>query len=227
MRREVEEKGQKRRAEVTMGGRHPVRFSFFCIHKAGRLLPFGFCRLNLVCFGGCSGSASPKKASSSLKRTDSSTSSDKPSSSRPVAPLPKANPPPTSSSSKAPPKLKPEPNFVKRTSAAPASPSPPPTSGKEEVNPALPTIVLPYPAKPRTHAGDKAANAGTGENLRDKSVELIYNSLAGDSRAGALLPFYRTPCWRKPSNPACELKFFVTIVSDPRQTGVSCSTSPN
>lgn len=135
-----------------------------------------------------------------------------PSSSRPVAPLPKANPPSTSSSSKAPPKVKPEPNFVKRTPAAPASPSPPPTSVKEDVNPALPTIVLPYPAKPRTHAGDKAANAGTGDNLRDKSVELIYNSLAGDSRAGALLPFHRTPCWRNPSNPACELKFCINCL---------------
>lgn len=196
--------GSKKKSRGDDGRTASGTFQLLLHSQGGSFRPFGFCRLNLVCFGGCSGSASPKKASSNLKRTDSSTSSDKPSSSRPVAPLPKANPPPTPSSSKAPPKLKPEPNFVKRTPAAPASPSPPPTSIKEEVNPALPTIVLPYPAKPRTHAGDKAANAGTGENLRDKSVELIYNSLAGDSRAGAL-PFHRTPCWRKPSNPTCEL----------------------
>lgn len=118
------------------------------------------------------GSTSPNKAPGSIKRTDSSTSN---SSARPVAPLPSKSAAaaqdgkPLSSSGAA--STKKEANGSAGSSEA------------AEINPALPTIILPYPATPRTHGSDKAANAGTGDSLRDKSVELIYSALAGDSRA--------------------------------------------
>jgi len=109
-----------------------------------------------------------------MKRTESSTSS---SSGRPVAPLPTKAAAATQDG---------KPSSSSGTSAKKEAGVESPGDGSletTEVNPALPTIVLPYPSKPRTYASDKAANAGTGDSIRDKSVELIYTSLASDSRA--------------------------------------------
>lgn len=75
---------------------------------------------------------------------------------------------------------------VKADSSRPSEASPPPSAAparaKGPSSPA-PSIVAPFPAKPRTFASDKAPNAGTGDSIRDKSVELIYTALAGDSLA--------------------------------------------
>lgn len=109
-----------------------------------------------------------------MKRTDSSTSD---SSARPVAPLPTKT---DASTQDGKPSSSTATSAKKEAKTESADDGP---SEASEVNPALPTIVLPYPLKVRTYASDKAANAGTGDSIRDKSVELIYTSLAGDSRA--------------------------------------------
>jgi transcription elongation factor S-II len=47
----------------------------------------------------------------------------------------------------------------------------------------FPSIITPYPETLRTWKSDKANHPGLGDDIRDKCVMLVYDSLAGDSNA--------------------------------------------